>query len=499
MKTLAIIILGLLLAGTLGATGQPEEQILNFALSGNPDTLDPQKTSGTLTFQTCKSIYDTLVEPDQDAKIIPALAESYDISADGLTWTFNLRKGVTFHNGDPFTSADVKASIERIKSEETGSPNANEFAVIQSIATPDDHTVVFSLEKPSAPLLSTLASGWGAILPKSLIDSGHDFASQPVGTGPYRITEYIRDAKIVLEKNEDYWMKGHPKLDKIVMNVIPERAVQVQGLIAGHVDISYVTVPEDLPILEDSGQVTIEYYNSALVQVLSMNCSRPPLDDIRVRQAINHAVDKETVMEVAYGGGDVVGTFLYPGSAFYKDFTKLYTYDPEKAKSLLAQAGVGSDVELEMSLPQNYPPHVNAGQMYVEMLSKVGLNVKIKLVDWSTWISDVYRGAKYDLTVIGHTGKLDPHGTLANYGRETRYVRWINEEFAQLVDKAAVTVDFEPRQKLYHEALEIIAREVPFVFVGAPQRRIVFRNEVTGFRLTPNLDTFDFRWTEVNR
>ena len=142
---LILAVMSLILAGTLGATGQPEEQVLNFALSGNPDTLDPQKTSGTLTFQTCKSIYDTLVEPDQEAKIVPALAESYEISADGLTWTFKLRKGVTFHNGDTFTSADVKATLERITDKATASPNANEFAVITEIQTPDANTVVFKL------------------------------------------------------------------------------------------------------------------------------------------------------------------------------------------------------------------------------------------------------------------------------------------------------------------------------------------------------------------
>jgi peptide/nickel transport system substrate-binding protein len=229
-RILLVILAALLaLGGALGATGQKEAKVLNFALSGNPDTLDPHKTAGTLTFQTLKSIYDTLVEPDLEANIVPALAESWDISDDSLTWTFTLRRDVVFHNGDRLTSVDVKATLERVTSKSTASPKASEFAAIKSIETPDDHTVVLRLGAPAVPLLAALASGWGAILPKSLIDAGHDFASRPVGTGPFLFKEWVRDNKIVLEKNPGYWMKGLPKLDGVVFNIIPERAVQVQG------------------------------------------------------------------------------------------------------------------------------------------------------------------------------------------------------------------------------------------------------------------------------
>ncbi len=471
---------------------------INFALSGSPDTLDPQATSGTLTFQTLKSIYDTLVEPDPTGKIVPALAEKWAVSEDGLTWTFTLRRGVVFHNGDPLTSADVKATFERIQNKETGSPNANEFAPITSIETPDDATVILKLKAPSAPLLGTLASGWGAILPKRLIDSKHDFAAKPVGTGPFKLAEWIRDGKIVLKKNPNYWMAGLPKVDTVIMHIIPERAVQVQGLISGQIDISYIIDKEDVPMLTSSPDVEIKKSLTSLIMVMAMNCSRPPLDDLRVRQAITHAIDKQKVLEVAYGGGKPIGTFMDYSNAYYKDFTNLYPYDPAKAKKLLAEAGVGKDTVLEMFLPQNYPPHVKAGEIYQDMLAKVGLNVKIKLVDWSTWIGDVYRQAKYDLTVIGHTGKLDPNGTLSRYGiKDKKYVRWDNPKAAELVAKAARTTGFENRKKLYDEALGLMAKEVPFVFLGSSYRRVGIRKNISDFRMTPSLDTFDFRWTDV--
>lgn len=498
MKKMILLTFAVLLLFSTAAffTGcKKEPGALNFALSGSPDTLDPHKTSGTLTFQTLKSIYDTLVEPDKEGVLVPALAESWDISADGTEYTFKLREGVVFHNGDAFTSADVAATFDRILAEETASPKASDFGAMESVSAPDDYTVVFKLSKPFAPFLAALASGWGAILPKGLIESGHDFASQPVGTGPFSLTEWVRDSKIVLTKNEDYWMKGLPKLDTVVMNIIPERAVQVQGLLTGQVDVSYIIDKEDLPVLEENPDVVVENALSSLILVMSLNCSREYLDDIRVRQGMNHAIDKQKVLDIAYGGGEPIGTFMDYGNAYYKDFTGLYPYDPAKARQLFKDAGVGNH-EFTIFVPQNYELHVKAAEMYQEMLSDAGLNVKLQLVDWSTWLSDVYRGHNYDMTVIGHTGKLDPNGTLGDYGTGG-YVEWYNDEAAALFDEAAVTSGYEERKALYDQGLEIMAKEVPFVFTGSSYRYIAYRSRVSDFRMTPSIDTFDFRWTEV--
>lgn len=474
-----------------------QAKTLNFALAGNPDTLDPHKTSGTLTFQTIKSVYDTLAEPDMSGKLVPALAERWQVSDDALTWTFYLRKGVVFHNGDKLTAQDVKATFDRIMDKATASPKAKEFGAIAAIETPDDFTVVLKLKEPSSPLLATLASGWGAILPGSLIEAGHDFGNKPVGTGPFVLEKWVRDSQITLVKNDNYWMKGHPKLDQVNMHIIPERAVAVQGLVSGQIDVAYLIDKDDLPILEASQDVKIDKSMTALILVMSINCSNPVLQDVRVRQALNHAIDKQIVLDVAYGGGKPIGTFMDHGNAYYKDFTSLYPYDPEKAKKLLAEAGVGGDTVFELFLPQNYEVHVKAGEMYQAMLTKVGLNVKIKLVDWSTWISDVYRGGKYDLTVIGHTGKLDPDGTLGSYGTEKRYVKWVNPRAAELIVQARKVSGFENRKRLYDEVLELMAKEVPFMYLGSSYRHTAVRKNVSEFRMTPKLDTFDFRWTMV--
>lgn len=473
-----------------------EPTTLNFALPGNPDSLDPHMTSGTLTFQVCKSFYDTLAEPDKDSgKIVPALAESWSVSDDNLIWTFKLRSGVTFHNGDILTSADVKASYDRLRSEETGSVHFDGIKVVDSIEAPDDSTVVFSLSAPYAPFLGYIASGWGAILPKNLIDSDHDFDSEPVGTGPFKFVEWVRDNKVVLAKNENYWMAGLPKVDNVEMYIIPETSVQVQSLMAGQVDVVFIVDTDSVPMLESNPDVRIEENLTALILVMAMNCERPFLSDIRVRQAINYAIDKQKILDIAYGGGEPINSFMDRSNAFYND-VEFYTYNPEKAKALLEEAGVDPNHEFELFLPQNYALHVTAGEMYQEMLSDVGLNVKIQLVDWSTWISDVYRGHNYDFTAIGHTGKLDPDGTLRGYG-EGKYVSWYDERSAQLLKDAAVTIGYEERKVLYDEVLEKMAKEVPFVYLGSSFRQTGIRNNVEGFVITPKLDTFDFRWTVI--
>jgi peptide/nickel transport system substrate-binding protein len=480
----------------LAAGGNAEDRPLRYALMGNPDSLDPHKTSGTLTFQVLKSVYDTLVEPDETGKIIPALAESWTISANGKIWTFRLRQGVSFHNGEPFTSRDVAATIRRIQAPATASPKSAEYAAITEIRALDDFTVQFLLSAPSAPLLASLASGWSAILPAPLIEAGHDFASRPVGTGPFVFEEWLRDNKISLKKNPSYWLKGKPKISALEFRVIPERAVQVQGLLTGQIDAAEIFDAADVALLEKAPGVQIKKNLTSMVAVLAMNTSREPLSNLKVRQAVNQAIDKQKVLDIAYGGGVPVGTFMDSGDPYYKDFTGLYPYNPDAARKLLAEAGPGQERELEMVVPQNYEYHVRAAQIYQEFLGKIGLSVKIRLVDWSTWMS-LYSGKmNFDFTVIAHTGKLDPDSRLWGYGQETTYIRWVNPQAAALIAEGRTLFAFSRRKAVYDQVLEIMAREVPCVYTGTPYRYSGMAKNVEGCAILPKLDTPDFRDAE---
>ncbi len=464
---------------------------LNFALAGNPDTLDPHATSGTLTYQVLRSVYDTLAEPDRDGRIVPALAERWNISEDGLRWTFFLRQEVFFHNGDRLDSDDVIATINRLR--ESNSPFSEDFAMIASMTAPDNNTFVIILREPHAPLLATLASGWSAILPKRLIKEKHNFARSPIGTGPFMLKEWIPNSRITLTRNQRYWKSPYPYLDRLDMHIVTEPSLLLQGLIGGTLDIVYILEPDHINRLEANSEIRIERFLSSLVMVLALNTERPPLNNPIVREALNRAIDKQSVLDIAYGGGEPIASFIDYGSPYYNDFTHLYPYDIEKAKSLLRDANIPEDLSLEIVIPQNYAPHARAGEIYQQMLSDIGLQTTIRLVDWPVWLDQVYTNAQYDMTVIGHTGRLDPDTRFGEY----TYVRWNSDRLIERIATARRTFDFNRRAEIYREAFEIMAQEVPFVFVGTSYRNVAINKRVSGFHMDNVLDTFDFREVQL--
>ncbi len=476
-------------AAEAGSVQTPNELI--FGLSGSPDTLDPHATTGTLTFQTMRSVYDTLVEPNREGEIVPALAQAWESRDNGLVWEFELRPGVRFHNGAEFSAADVVASLNRLRDEEFGSPSVHEYSMIESIEAPSPDQVVITLSEPHAPFLATLASGWSAILPRELIEADHDFGSRPVGTGPFSFVRWIRDSELVLERNDQYWQEGRPHLERVEFVTITEQSVMAQALQAGQVDVADLVVEPELSMLREGPNVQIYEGTSALVMVLAINTQRQPLNELRVRRGINAAIDKQAIMDNAYAGGVEVATFMDVDNPFYHDFTDLYDYDRQLASEIAADTEF--DEDLVIAVPQNYEPHVRAGELYHDMLRRAGFPVRLQLVEWSTWLSDVYSDSQFDLTVIGHTGKLDPHGRLARYGTEDTYVQWVDETAAEAIEEARRETDPAVRSELYEIALRRMAEDLPFVFVGTPYRYVGLDHRIEGFHMDSQLDTFDLR------
>ncbi len=476
--------------------GAASAQSITVATAAQPDTLDPHVTSATSAFQSAKSIYDTLVEVDREGLIVPSLAASFTTSADGLTWTFDLRDDVLFHDGTELDAADVAASLERLRAE--GSPKRDEFAMIDDIATPDDGTVVLTLATPAPALLASLASGWGAILPSEKIASGHDFGNAPVGTGPFVFERWVRDAFLELSANPEYF-QGAPAIDGVTLRFVPDGAVQLQGLRTGEFDLATALSPADFDAVRANADLVLEQGPSGTVLVGSINNRRPYLDDARVRQALNLAVDAETVLEVAYGGGVPGGTFIEAGSPWLPDAIEPYGYDPERARALLAEAGVPADWTIDLALPQPYETHVLAGQMIQDMLGDVGVNVDVRVVEWGVWLGEVYGGPRdFDMTVIGHTGKLDPTGRLNGYGHPDRtYTGFDDADAAGAIDLAATTTDLEARADLYAQALTDMHEAAPFVYLGTALSTYARAADVDGFWITPLLDTYDFRSVTV--
>lgn len=491
-------LIGILASLALGGFGAGVAQSITMAMSAQPETLDPHATAATSSFQVMRSIYDTLVEVDRKGAIVPALAEMWEISDDGLQWTFRLRQGVRFHDGSILTSEDVKATLTRLVSDEIASPKANEFAAIVTIETPDDFTVVLNLSQPSPALLESLASGWGAILPAAKIAAGHDFGNDPIGTGPFRLERWVRDSHVELRRFEDHFI-GAPQLERVTIRFVADAAVQVQGLLAGEFDIIDSPAAPDHDLIRQTAGLELVQEPSGLVLVVAINTRRPYLSDVRVRQALNYAIDKEIVLEVAYGGGMPVGTFMEVGSPWLPEWVAPYPYDPERARALLVEAGVPQNWRLDLVLPQPYVAHINAGQMVQSMLRAVGIDAQIRIVEWGVWLGEVFRGARdFDLTVIGHTGKLDPTGRLGSYdAAERNYVGFENPRATELLQRAAVSSDWEERRLLYAEVLQIMHEEPPFIYLGTPFTTYAHNSRVVGFWITPLLDTYNFRDTSL--
>lgn len=472
-------------------------QVLHFGMSGSPDTLDPQATTGTLTFQVTRSLYDTLVEPDREGRIVPALARAFEISESGLEWTFHLRHDVRFHHGRVLTAEDVQSTLRRAMDPLRASPNALEYWAIEAIETPTDDTVVIRLREPYAPLLAALASGWSAILPHDLIAKGHDFATEPVGTGPFRFVRWVTGTEIELARFDHYWVQGKPLLDGVRFFSLVEPAAHVEDLKIGRLHVMDIVVEPELTQLAEWPDTKIYESVSAMVVVLAFNTRRRPLNELGVRRAINAAIDKQRVLDEAYGGGRVVGTFMDVLNPFYVDFSGLYVHDPDYARRVAAVTDWPD--ELVISVPREFGPHRTAARLYLEMLRAVGIPVRLQLLDWSTWLTEVYRDANFDLAVIGHTGKLDPHGRLNQFGTAGTYVGWVHAEAAGLIERAARVHDTATREALYRRALEFMAIELPFVYLGSPYRRIGLFGGVEGFFMDAQLDTADLRDVVITR
>ncbi len=352
--------------------------------------------------------------------------------------------------------------------------------------------MVFELSEVTPALLAALASGWGAILPESLIDAGHDFANEPVGTGPFSFVRWVRDSTLELERFDDYY-RGPASVDGVEVTFVSDASVRLQGLTSGQFHVITAAAAADIPLIEANPDLATNISPSGLVLVAAMNSRREPFDDVRVRQAMNLAVDKEIIMEVAYAGGYLTGTFMEAGSPWLPDDIEPFPFDQERARELLAEAGLAGGFSFTLTLPNLDPAHITAGQILQAQLSEVGITANIEIVEWGVWLNEVYSGDyDFDMTVVGHTGKLDPAGRVGGYADADNYVGFSTPELAELISTAAVTADQDVRADLYGQALHILHDNAPWLYFGTPNTRTTTRANVEGFWITPLLDTYNF-------
>jgi len=396
-------------------------------------------------------------------------------------------------------SSPITASSPTLQPESTTtrSPRRGLIGPIRAVDVVDSITVRITLSERFAPFLAGLAQGWGAILPADLIARKHDFGTKPVGTGPFTVAEWQRDSFIRLTRFDGYFIRGQPRLREVVIRFVPEPAVKIAGLLSGEFDAIDAVAFLDLPRVRANPDVRVIRQVTSLVNVLAINNSRGPLRDVRVRRALWHAVDRKQVLRTAYGEESVpVAVFMDVTSPFYVDLGEPYPFDPDRARRLLSEAGYGSGLTLDLALPQPFQAHIEAGQLVQAMLGRVGVTARTRVVEWGFWLSRVFGGGEYDLTIIGHTGKLDPDGRLAGWGDASKnYVRYENQKVEDLILAGQITANPDLRRRIYAEALKLMTQDAMMVFLGTPVLYMATRSTVRDFRQLYAIDTFDFRKT----
>lgn len=491
--------------GDSGESGEPK--VLIFGRGGDSVSLDPIAVTDGESYKVTKNIFDTLVNfGEQDTEIHPGLASEWTAAEDGLTYTFTLKEGVKFHDGTDFNADAVVANFERWAGGDAdqfpyygsmfGGFGDDEGHVIESVTATGDYEVEFKLKRPQAPFLKNLAmSSFGIASPTAIEAAGDKFGDAPVGTGPFKFVEWKRNDSITIEKNPDYWVEGEPKLDQVIFRSIPDNSARLNALLSGEIDLADGITPSDAPTVEGDENLQLFERPSMNVGYLGLTTTREPFDDPKVRQAMNHAIDKQAIVDAFFQGrGEVAKNPMPPVISGYNDEIEGYEYDPEKAKQLLAEAGLPDGFEMElyaMPVPRPYMPD---GQKVAEAIQKnladVGVTANIVSFEWATYLEKAANG-EADAFLLGWTGDngdadnflyvlLDQDNIGSN-----NYTYYKNQELHDLLIQAQTEVDENTRNDLYKQAQVIIHEDAPWVPLAHSTPLLAGGKNVVNFKAHP--------------
>jgi peptide/nickel transport system substrate-binding protein len=471
----AVVLVALLLSLGIGGAFAQTPSSLIVQQTAEPPGLDVTATAASATAAVVfYNVQEALVKVDRHGKIVPWLAERWHTS-DNKNYTFFLKKGVRFHNGRELKAADVKYVIDRAMNPETKHPYPRYYASITDIIVKDDYTITFALKETNPNFLLNMARAGSAIYPREAVDT---MKSHPVGTGPFVLGEWIRGDRIVLKRNPEYHVKGLPKLDRVTFRFIEDPNAILAALKAGDIDVSLFGVgPEHLSDLKKDPRFEVIVGDTTNDVVMSMNNSRKPFSDVRVRRAITHAIDKAAIVKGAmFGMGKILGSNVDPLNPYYVDVSNVLPYDPAKAKKLLAEAGYPNGFETVLKVTPQYNYTVRSGEIIADHLKKVGVNVKIEQIEWSQWLARVFKEADYDMTIIGHAESWD----IGNYANPKYYFRYDSPKFQELFKKSEQTLDGPARRDLYVQMQKMLAEDAPVVFLYMHPRLAVAKKGVEG-------------------
>ncbi|HEY2257742.1 MAG TPA: ABC transporter substrate-binding protein, partial [Variovorax sp.] len=411
-----------------GALAQSRRDSMVIGMTLEPPGLDPTAGAASAIAEIVQyNILETLTKINADGSVTPLLAESWEVSPDLRTYTFKLKHGVKFQNGEPFNAQTVKFSFDRAGGEKSTNKDKRTFANMSTQAV-DDYTVVIINSEIDPDLPFLLGQATAVIVEPKSADSN---ATKPVGTGPYKLDSWNKGSSLVLVKWDGFRNPASIRLAKVTFRFISDPAAQAASLLAGDVDAFPRVATRIVPQFKNNPQFQVILGGSRAKTILAFNNKRKPLDDARVRRAISMAIDRKAVIEGAADGfGVPIGSHYVPGAAGYVDTTAVNPFNIEKAKQLLAEAGVKTPLELTMTLPP--PPYARqGGEVIVAELAKIGINVKVQNVEWAQWLSGTYGGGHdYDLTIVSHVEPFD----LGNYAKPDYYWGYQSKAFDALYD-----------------------------------------------------------------
>ena len=505
-RTLAVLAAALLATVALAQTSGG---VLRVGMQTDPVGLDPHITNATSTRNMLENVYDTLVMFDSSLQIVPGLAESWTASDDGLTWTFTLREGVTFHDGTPLSSSDVEFSIERISDPAIASPRADDFAVVASIETPDDRTVVMNLTEPFSPLLAKLAASLNVIVSEAAVEQYGDLQENVIGTGPFRFVEYLPQTRMVLERNEDFWgtdAAGNalPYLDGIEFIFYPDPTARSTAIQTGNADFIEYVPAADVEILRADPNVEVVGGLSANFRSIYLNVERAPFDDVNVRRAMSYAIDEQAVVDLALfgtGGVPATGTTI-PASNFYGVGDSPYVgQDLEAAREALAASDYPDGFAFDLYVTSTYDFLRTPAEVIQANLAEIGITANIVAEDWSIYLPKALEG-DFEATLLGESGQSDPDDFLFNVfytDNGGNLGNFSNAELDALLERGRQASDQDERRAIYAEAQEIILDQAPHVFLFHSSQYEALRQDVRGFEHFPNTSYLGLRTTWLDR
>lgn len=509
MKKLSLVIMASLLLVLSACSGGKTEQAasggssepkdLVLALGSEPVSLDPQDATDGISYDATELIYDKLVTFDKDMKLVPQLAKEWTTSDDGKKMTFKLQQGAKFQDGTPVNAEAVKASFERILNKDNKLARYSLYAeFVDKVVADSEYQVSFELKFPYAPALSTFAHPSGAIVSiKGVQEKGKNFNKQPVGSGPYQLKEWVSGDKLVLVPNNEYWGEK-PKLKSITIKPIKENAARALMLETGEADVIAPVPATDIERLKGNDKVNVTVYPSNRNLYIGMNTQKAPFQDVKVRQALNYAVDKETIVKKILLGQAQVSQAAISELTWGYSPAGAYPYDPEKAKKLLAEAGVQPGTTIKLWTPEGrYLMDRQIAEFVQANLEAIGFKVEFRKWEWGAY-TQAYRDPKsgFDLFLVSWAVPSNDADAglrpLFQTKGANNYTLLSDPKIDELLDKGMKTVNADERKKIYADALKNIKEQAPWIFLMEMKQPVGVRKNVEGV-VSLNTELVDLR------